>query len=157
MEADRRQGASEVENYGRGPWQEGLRNSTLYVTLVALQYKCILARGSAFVDDTNILTVSPSVAVNCRRLEEAHNKCLAWARKHGVKFAPNKYQLIHFTRRCHKPSLDHPIHIQGFNGKPYDGLRVLGVWVNKGLTYRKHAQRAAEKAMLRLNCTLRIA
>ena len=43
VEADRRQGASEVENYGRGPWQEGLRNSTLYVTLVALQYKCILA------------------------------------------------------------------------------------------------------------------
>ena len=44
VEADRRQGASEVENYGRGPWQEGLRNSTLYVTLVALQYKYILAR-----------------------------------------------------------------------------------------------------------------
>ena len=43
VEADRRQGASEVENYGRGLWQEGLRNSTLYVTLVALQYKCILA------------------------------------------------------------------------------------------------------------------
>ena len=45
VEADRRQGASEVENYGRGPWQEGLRNSTLYVTLVALQYKCILGIG----------------------------------------------------------------------------------------------------------------
>ena len=43
VEVDRRQGASEVENYSRGPWQEGLRNSTLYVTLVALQYKCILA------------------------------------------------------------------------------------------------------------------
>ena len=43
MEADRRQGASEVENYSRGPWQEGLRNSTLYITLVALQYKYILA------------------------------------------------------------------------------------------------------------------
>jgi exonuclease III len=68
-------------------------------------------RGSAFVDDTNILTVSPSVAVNCRRLEEAHNKCLAWARKHGVKFAPDKYQLIYFTRRRHKLGLDHPIHI----------------------------------------------
>ena len=44
VEADRRQGASKVENYGRGPWQEGLRNSTLYITLVALQYKCILGR-----------------------------------------------------------------------------------------------------------------
>ena len=43
VEADRRQGASKVENYNRGPWQEGLRNSTLYITLVALQYKYILA------------------------------------------------------------------------------------------------------------------
>ena len=34
-------------------------------------------RGSAFVNNINILTVSPSVAVNCRRLEEVHNKCLA--------------------------------------------------------------------------------
>ena len=42
VEADRRQGASKAENYGRGPWQEGLRNSTLYITLVALQYKYIL-------------------------------------------------------------------------------------------------------------------
>ena len=38
-------GRPKAENYGRGPWQEGLRNSTLYVTLVALQYKCILAPG----------------------------------------------------------------------------------------------------------------
>ena len=113
-------------------------------------------RGSAFVDDTNLLTVSPSVAANCRRLEQAHDKCLEWARRHGVKFAPDKYQLIHFTRRRHTAGLDHPIHIQGFDGKPCDGLRVLGVWVDKGLTYYKHAKRAADKAMLRLNSTLRI-
>ena len=43
VEVDRCQGASKAENYGRGPWQEGLRNSTLYITLVALQCKCILA------------------------------------------------------------------------------------------------------------------
>ena len=113
-------------------------------------------RGSAFVDDTNMLTVSSSVTVNCRRLEQAHDKCLAWARRHGVKFAPDKYQLIHFTRRRNTPGLGCPIRIQGFDGKPCDGFRVLGVWVDKGLTYHKHAQKAADKAMLRLNSTLRI-
>ena len=46
VEVDRRQGASEVENYGKGPWQEGLYNFTLYITLVALQYKCILVSGA---------------------------------------------------------------------------------------------------------------
>ena len=30
------------------------------------------------------------------------------------------------------------------------------MWVDKGLTYRKHAQTVADKAMLRLNSTLRI-
>ena len=63
-------------------------------------------RGSAFVDDTNMLTVSPSVAVNCQRLEQAHNKCLAWAKRHRVKFAPDKYKLIYFTRRRNTQGLD---------------------------------------------------
>ena len=39
-------GRPKAENYGRGPWQEGLRNSTLYITLVALQCKYILVQSA---------------------------------------------------------------------------------------------------------------
>ncbi|KAI0997711.1 hypothetical protein K3495_g10478 [Podosphaera aphanis] len=44
-----------------------------------------------FVDDTNILTWSSSMEENCRKLVEKHGICEEWARKHGVRFAPEKY------------------------------------------------------------------
>ena len=37
-------------------------------------------RGLAFINNINILTISPLVAVNCRRLKEVYNKCLAVTR-----------------------------------------------------------------------------
>jgi hypothetical protein len=51
-----------------------------------------------FVDDSNILAFGETTRANCKKLEEAHDKCLQWAAKHGAAFAPQKYQLIHFTR-----------------------------------------------------------
>src|SRR6266480_1252563 len=54
--------------------------------------------GFGFIDDTNIITWSDSAQENCTRLEEAHKKCMDWSRRHGSKFAPDKYKLIHFTR-----------------------------------------------------------
>ena len=54
--------------------------------------------GFGFVDDINIITWGDSAQENCERLEEAHKKCMDWSRRHGLKFAPDKYKLIHFTR-----------------------------------------------------------
>jgi len=71
---------------------------------------------------------------NCRRLEEAHERCMAWSRRHGTKFAPDKYKLIHFTWRKRDPrgDLASAVKIEGFTEeiKPEMKLRVLGVWVD---------------------------
>jgi len=50
-----------------------------------------------FVDNVNILTYGPSIEGNCRRLEEVYQKCLDWAKMSRLKFALQKYELIHFT------------------------------------------------------------
>jgi hypothetical protein len=113
-------------------------------------------RGIAFVDDTNIITTSRSIPENCRNLERAHERCIDWARRHGVQFAPEKYKLIHFTKSRRTQNLNHPIRIQGFDGRPCEGLRVLGLWVDKGLTYRKHVERATQAGLQKLYKTLRI-
>ena len=105
-------------------------------------------RGSGFVDDTNLLAFSSSAALNCRNLERAHEQCLEWARRHGVQFSPEKYKLVHFTRRRTGTDLTAAVRIQGFNGAPCEGLRVLGVWVDNRLTYRPHIRRTVEKANL---------
>ena len=88
--------------------------------------------GLGFVDNTNLVTWGPSAQANCRTLERAHEKCLQWATRHGASFAPDKYQLIHFTRR-RSTEVDAVINIPGFQGEPVQNLRVLGVWVDNKL------------------------
>src|SRR5437868_742262 len=50
-----------------------------------------------FVDNTNLIAWSGSATENCQHLTEAHDRCIAWAKRHGASFAPEKYQLMHFT------------------------------------------------------------
>ena len=84
--------------------------------------------------------------INLLTLEKAHDTCMEWARRHGVQFSPEKYQLIHFTRKRNQSAdLQHTIHIQGFGGQPVQGLRVLGVWVDSKLRWSAHAAQAARK------------
>ena len=71
-----------------------------------------------FVDDSNILTWGMTTEGNCRALERAHQKCIQWADRHGAAFAPQKYQLIHFTRSRKIQNLNASVRIQGFQGQP---------------------------------------
>ena len=50
-----------------------------------------------FVDDLNLLAYSKSTEQNCATLSKIHERCIGWAKRHGMKFAPHKYELIHFT------------------------------------------------------------
>jgi hypothetical protein len=70
-----------------------------------------------FVDDTNLVVWSPSARRNCRTLEEIHKICLTWAKRSGASFAPDKYQLIHLTRR-RRADTSACINIPRFDGKP---------------------------------------
>ena len=51
-----------------------------------------------WIKDVYFFTRSTLVEQNCRNLERAHQRTEAWARKHGSRFSPAKYQLVHFTR-----------------------------------------------------------
>ncbi len=81
---------------------------------------------------------------------------MAWARKSGAAFAPDKYQLIHLTRR-RKANVSACVNIQGFNGKPVPVLRVLGVWVDSKLRWTQHIAQAAQKGLERFSALTRIA
>ena len=52
-----------------------------------------------FINNTNLIAWGGSAADNYRQLTAAHNRCIAWAKKHSTKFLSNKYALIHFIRR----------------------------------------------------------
>ena len=91
-----------------------------------------------FVDDTNILTWSDSTEENCRNLERLHGVCEKWAEQHGVKFAPEKYQLMHFSRARKRHNVQATLHIQGYLAKPQTSLRVLGIHLDPKLNWGAH-------------------
>jgi hypothetical protein len=51
-----------------------------------------------FADDTNLMVFGRDVIMNCRRLEAAWTVCEGWARTRGIEFAPQKSELMHFSR-----------------------------------------------------------
>ena len=101
-----------------------------------------------FVDDTNLYTWGNSASENCKRLEAAHDRCVAWAKRHGARFAPDKYKLIHFRRRQPRNDtgdLASTVRIEGSHVKAETSLRVLGVQVDPKLQWHDHIKKAREK------------
>jgi hypothetical protein len=111
--------------------------------------------GFGFVDDTNVVTYSESTATNCRAIERCHEACLGWARRHGAAFAPDKYHLIHFTRRRNVDLKAKP-RIEGMTRDPETSLRVLGVWVDSKLKWGPQVRKAEEKGLAQLKAMQRI-
>jgi len=91
-----------------------------------------------FVDDTSLMAVGQTTGQTTRLLTEAHEKCIKWAEKHGAKFEPDKYKLIHFTRRPNKHNLSATVTIPGFSEGPVPSLRMLGVILDTKLTWKPH-------------------
>jgi len=94
--------------------------------------------GMGFSDDTNLLAYSQSTEDNCRKLERAHQELLQWASKHGMQFAPKKYELIHFSRKTRKFNIQASIHIGEIEKNPSQSVRILGIWVDPKLKWTAH-------------------
>ena len=81
---------------------------------------------------------------NCRRLERAHGRCMDWARRYGAKFAPEKYELMHFSRRrCY--NIEAEITVSGQTKAPAQVMRILGVWLDPALRWGSHLEETARK------------
>ncbi|KAI7191628.1 hypothetical protein KC316_g5942 [Hortaea werneckii] len=109
-----------------------------------------------FVDDTNILTFSRSTEANCRTLERANEKCMAWARTHGATFAPEKYQLLHFTRRPKKFNMQATVRIPNFQDGPVTVMRIPGIHLDSKLKWGPHVNLTAAKAASHMTSITRL-
>jgi exonuclease III len=98
-----------------------------------------------FVDDTHILTYGNSTERNCRILEETHKKCEEWSRTHGSKFAPKKYELIHFAKSPKGFNMQASIKIGETEKVATSHVRVLGVQVDSKLKWQHHLAKIEEK------------
>ena len=99
---------------------------------------------SGFIDDVMLVATGSNTKETNKLLEKAHEDCLDWAKKHGSKFAPKKYQLVHFTRKRnedHSRDLRLGQHI--IKAKPHG--KFLGVRLDTKLNWREHINQVKEK------------
>jgi len=96
-----------------------------------------------FVDDL----LNSNRPYHCANNEAAqrHEKCQIWAQGHGAKFDPDKYKLIHFTRRPKKHNLKATVNIPGFTEGLVPSIRMLGVTLDTKLNWKPHVDAVRAK------------
>lgn len=96
-----------------------------------------------FVDDVNIIAWGHSARSNNILLKRVHDRCLEWADRHGAKFAPEKYELIHLSRR--RVPLDATLRLGTVVIQPSPSVRVLGLHLDSRLNWTAHRQALTRK------------
>ena len=103
---------------------------------------------NGFVDNISVLADGHTPEECNEILVKIHEEiCVPWALTHGVKFAPAKYQHIHFSR---KKSVDvtAPIRILGSNDiKPRREVKYLGAIMDTKLNWKAHVSQHKTKAL----------
>jgi hypothetical protein len=112
--------------------------------------------GIDFMDDVNALAFGETTEDNCRTLQSIHERCLEWARKHGASFAPEKYILVHFTKARTKHNTACPLTLPSLTITPCPSARVLGVILDKTLSWQLHLQHIKSKLATQTNVLTRL-
>jgi Reverse transcriptase (RNA-dependent DNA polymerase)/Endonuclease-reverse transcriptase len=119
----------------------------LFLLYIASLYEALEKHGNltiiGFADDTNLLVASRDVQENCRRLEGAFRVCERWAKTRGMEFAPQKSELMHFTRK-HAGSTK-GVRLAGRIINPVESARFLGVWLDRKLQWGRHLKEVKKK------------
>lgn len=119
-----------------------------------------------WVDDVCIVMTSESYARNIEILEKSFGKAAIWAKRHSAKFAPDKFELIHFSNpRQPAPTAwtpRAPRDIYEFHAEegddqmplqlpdqliaPSPHAKYLGVWLDKQPDFITHRNKVIAKA-----------
>jgi hypothetical protein len=114
------------------------------------------ATGTSFVDNVNALAFGKSTEENCRMLQTVHERCLEWATRHGASFALEKYILVHFTKARTKHNHSCLLILPMSTINPSSSARVLGVILDKKLSWQPHLLHLKSKLATQTNVLSRL-
>ena len=115
---------------------------------------------NGFIDDASVIMSSPSTEENCRRIKLIYTRCEDWARKHASKFAPTKYEWIHFSRnRRHdlKKGLALGHGTTAITITLKEACRFLGIILDSGLKWKAHLRHIQVRASGRIGALASLA
>ena len=69
---------------------------------------------------------------------------------HGARFAPEKYELMHFTHQWIRHNQAATVQIEPWVIEPTESMRVLGVWLDSTLCWKSHLNAVAGKMKTQL-------
>ena len=110
-----------------------------------------------FVNNLNLLAYNKSTEQNCATLGKIYKRCLDWAKRHEIKFAPHKYELIHFTTASKKHNLQVTIKVGEVEKLSSTQVKVLGVWLDPKLKWHAHTKITQKKGSMALGALRRVA
>jgi ribonuclease HI len=106
---------------------------------------------TGFIDDVAILTWADSTKETCKKLQEALHIAEQWAATHASIFAPDKFQLTHFTRTRTRIDVEEPLLTRWGTIEPKKTCKYLGLIMDSTLTWKQHIDEIQRKVTKTVN------
>ncbi|KAJ3571479.1 hypothetical protein NPX13_g5362 [Xylaria arbuscula] len=102
---------------------------------------------TGYIDDAAILAVGDTTEETCNKLRGALQTAEQWAKTHTSVFAPEKFQLTHFTRARKRIDIAQKLQTPWGEIAPKPTCKYLGVTMDTKLTWKPHIEGIRQKLM----------
>ncbi|KAL2012391.1 hypothetical protein VTN00DRAFT_5109 [Thermoascus crustaceus] len=108
-------------------------------------------RALSFADDIGLIASGTSVEQICKQLQQAGETAIAWGQANAVQFDEKKTEAVLFTRKRGQElrnQVQRATVQVGQHQAPFkqEATRWLGIWLDTGLTLKKHYLTCLQKA-----------
>jgi hypothetical protein len=104
------------------------------------------AMSTGDIDDVAILVSGNTTEQACDTLDKILEKAQRWATPHASVFAPNKFQLTHFTRAQKRNDTKRAIQTEWDETQPTATCKYLRLTMNSKLHWKEHVEKIRRKA-----------